>query len=154
MPTGAYIPHKQFALRMVTVHEKTRYKSKIAILDNAHLKVQTLCYFITKPDLPNGDKLTSVWVNAILFSAFCSSLFTLISSAETYFSQKNLKQLTASVVKKDPKTHKRLKENFLIRRNRTKCANFRGNPLFQATYNMKTGKQTIQLTLCQLDVGG
>ena len=31
--------------------------------------------------------------------------------------------------------HKRLKERFLIRRNRTKRANFRGNPLFQATYN-------------------
>ena len=30
----------------VTVHEKTRYKSKIAILHNAHLKVQTLCYFV------------------------------------------------------------------------------------------------------------
>ena len=25
---------------------------------------------------------------------------------------------------------------------------------FQATYNIKTGKQTIQLILCQLDVGG
>ena len=33
------------------------------------------------------------------------------------------------------KTHKRLKERFLIRRNRTKRANFRCNPLFQATYN-------------------
>ena len=44
----------------VTVHEKTRYKLKIAILDNAHLKVQTLCYFMLKPDLPNGDKITSV----------------------------------------------------------------------------------------------
>ena len=33
------------------------------------------------------------------------------------------------------KTHKRLKECFLIKLNRTKCANFRGNPLFQAIYN-------------------
>ena len=33
------------------------------------------------------------------------------------------------------KTHKRLKERFLIRRNRTKHANFRCNHLFQATYN-------------------
>ena len=33
------------------------------------------------------------------------------------------------------KTHKRLKERFLIRRNRTKRANFRCNHLFQATYN-------------------
>ena len=33
---------------------------------------------------------------------------------------------------------KRLKERFLIRRNRTKRANFRGSPLFQATYNNTT----------------
>ena len=45
---------------IVTVHEKTRYKSKIAILDNAHLKVQTLFYFTLKSDLLNGDKITSV----------------------------------------------------------------------------------------------
>ena len=44
----------------VTLHEKTRYKSKLAILDNAHLKMQTLCYFMLKSDLPNGDKITSV----------------------------------------------------------------------------------------------
>ena len=36
------------------------------------------------------------------------------------------------------KTHERLKERFLIRRNRTKRAHFRGNPLFQATYNNTT----------------
>ena len=40
----------------MTVHENTRYKSKIAILDNAHLKVQTLCYFMLKSDLLSGDK--------------------------------------------------------------------------------------------------
>ena len=44
----------------MSVHEKTRYKSEIAILDNAHLKVQTLCYFMLKSDLSNGDKSTSV----------------------------------------------------------------------------------------------
>ena len=33
------------------------------------------------------------------------------------------------------KTHKRSKEHFLIRRNRTKRANFRCNHLFRATYN-------------------
>ena len=44
----------------VTVHEKTRCKSKIAALDNAHLKVQTLCYFMLKSVWPNGDKITSV----------------------------------------------------------------------------------------------
>ena len=47
------------ALLYVTVHEKTRYKSKIAILDNAHFKVQTLCYFMLKSYLPNRDKITS-----------------------------------------------------------------------------------------------
>ena len=36
------------------------------------------------------------------------------------------------------KTHKRLKERFLIRRNRTKRENYRGKPLFQATYNNTT----------------
>ena len=30
----------------VTVREKTMYKSKIAVLNNAHLKMQTLCYFM------------------------------------------------------------------------------------------------------------
>ena len=34
------------------------------------------------------------------------------------------------------KTYKRLKERFLIGRNRTKRANFRGGPLFQATCNI------------------
>ena len=44
----------------VIVHEKTRYKSKIAVLDNASLKVQTLCCFMLKSVWPNGDKITSV----------------------------------------------------------------------------------------------
>ena len=41
----------------VTVHEKTKYESKIAILDNAHLKVQTLCYFLLKSDCQMEIKL-------------------------------------------------------------------------------------------------
>ena len=49
--------------------------------------------------------------------------------------KKNLKHswlpTSWSVLKKRSKTHKRLKERFLIRRNRTKCAKFRGKPLFQ-----------------------
>ena len=44
------------------------------------------------------------------------------------------------------KTHRRLKEHFLTGRNRTKRANFRGSPLFQATYSINTGKQTINST--------
>ena len=38
-------------------------------------------------------------------------------------------------------------------RNGTKRANFRGSPLFQATHNIKTEKQTFQIILCQLYVG-
>ena len=50
--------------------------------------------------------------------------------------------------------HKRLKERFLLGRNRTKRAHFRGSPLFQSAYNIKQNKHLIQLILCQLDVGG
>ena len=67
----------------MTVNEKTRSKSEIAILDNAHLKVQTLCYFMLKSDLSNRDKITSVRDNAVLFSACYSSRLILISSPET-----------------------------------------------------------------------
>ena len=52
--------------------------------------------------------------------------------------KKSETELTASVLKKRSKTHKRLKERFLIRRNRTKRSNFRGSPLFQATDNNTT----------------
>ena len=54
-------------------------------------------------------------------------------------------QYTTDYESKDPK-HTRLKEHFLIGRNRTKYANFWGSPLFQATCNIKTGKQTINST--------
>ena len=43
-------------------------------------------------------------------------------------------------------TQERLKEHFLMRQNRTKRANFQGCPLFQATCNKKTEKQTINST--------
>ena len=47
-----------------------------------------------------------------------------------------------------------VKERFLIWQNRTKCAHFRGSPLFQALFHIKTDKQTIySLSLCQLDAG-
>ena len=52
----------------------------------------------------------------------------------------------ASVLKKRSQTHKKLKECFLIGRNRTKCANFQESPPFQATYNIKTEKQPSILT--------
>ena len=44
------------------------------------------------------------------------------------------------------KTHKRLNERFFIGQNRTKHATFWGSPLFQASYNIKTEKQTINST--------
>ena len=76
----------------MTVHEKTSYKSKIAILGNAYLKVQILCYFMLKSNFPNGDKITSVSGNEVLLSACCSSLLILISSSETLFSPKRKKE--------------------------------------------------------------
>ena len=56
------------------------------------------------------------------------------------------------------KTRKRLKERFLIGRNITKRAHFRGSPLFffflllffQATYSKNRNKLLIQLILCQM----
>ena len=54
-------------------------------------------------------------------------------------------ELTASVLKKDPK-HTNLKERLFIGRNRKIRAKFRGNPLFQATYNTKTEKRAINST--------
>ena len=64
-----------------------------------------------------------------------------------------LTQFFKIIISLDPK-HKKLKKRFLIGRNRTKHAHFRGSPFFQAMYNIKTEKQAIQLILCQLDVGG
>ena len=53
---------------------------------------------------------------------------------------------TRCTLSKRSKTHKRLKERFLTGRNRSKRANVRGSPLFQATFNTKTEKQTINST--------
>ena len=61
--SGTSHPSEQtgiYPTKNVYVQEKTRYKSKIAILDNAYLKVQTLCYFMLKSDSLNGNKITSV----------------------------------------------------------------------------------------------
>ena len=54
------------------------------------------------------------------------------------------------------KTHKRLKERFLSRRNRTKRANFRGSPLFQARYNNKKTNSQFNLPCASWmrEVGG
>ena len=61
------------------------------------------------------------------------------------------------------RTYKRLKDRFLIERNRTKRAHFRGSPLFSSYVqhkNRRKNKQTeklkqlIQLILCHLDAGG
>ena len=53
------------------------------------------------------------------------------------------------------KTHKRLKERFLIRRNGTKHANFRCNNLFQATYNTTENSWTnLSLSVRCQEAGG
>ena len=49
----------------------------------------------------------------------------------TEFFLKSETELTAKFMKKRSKTYKRLKEHFVIGRNRTKRANFRGNPFFK-----------------------
>ena len=55
--------------------------------------------------------------------------------------KKNLKQSWLPAFwKKKSKTHKRLKERFLIRRNRTKRANFQGSHLSQATLEQTQDK--------------
>ena len=51
---------------------------------------------------------------------------------------------------KRSKTHKRLQERFVIRRNRTKRANFWVNPLFQATYNNTTENSQTNLSFGRL----
>ena len=76
------------------------------------------------------------------FSSSVRGLGMLVDTSSPEYKKKSETEFTASVLKKRSKTHKRLKERFLIGRNRTKCANFRGSPLFQATYNIKTEKQT------------
>ena len=56
---------------------------------------------------------------------------------------------------KRSKTHKRLKERFLIIRNRTKRANFRCNHLFQATHNTtENSKTNLSLSVGCQEAGG
>ena len=62
--------------QIVTVHEKSSYKSKTAILDNAHLTVQTLCYFMLKSDLPNRDKIICLRYCHFVFCAWFFSVNT------------------------------------------------------------------------------
>ena len=45
------------------------------------------------------------------------------------------------------------RECFLIEHNRTKCANFRGSPLFPSYVQHKKRKTNNWLSLCQFDVG-
>ena len=61
-----------------------------------------------------------------------------MSISHTHKQKKSETELTANVLKKRSKTHKRLKERFLVGPNRTKRANFRGSPLYHAMYNIKT----------------
>ena len=67
---------------IVTVHENTRYKMNIAILDNAHLKMQTLCYFVLKSDLPNEIKSHLFKIMQFCFLHAVLLFLILITSAE------------------------------------------------------------------------
>ena len=75
----------------------------------------------------------------------------------TFLQTGNLKksetELTASVLKRRSKTHKKLKERFLVGRNKTKRANFRRSPLFQATYNIKKKKAITSTYLVSFGSG-
>ena len=64
------------------------------------------------------------------------------SRAETAKDRAETAKDRAETAKDRPETLKILKERFLFGRNRTKRANFRGSPLFQATYNIKTEEKT------------
>ena len=93
------------------------------------------------------------WLLTVLCWVLSCFLTTLILSELSRTPKKKSEtELTAIVLKKRFKTLKILKERFFIGRNRTKRAHFRGSPLFQATYNRKTEKQTINTT-CLESVG-
>ena len=76
------------------------------------------------------------------FSHKMNALIALnVSQPMLHRRKKNLKQSwLAAFWKIRSKTHERLKERLLIRQNGIKRANFRGSPLFQATYNNKKQK--------------
>ena len=67
-------------------------------------------------------------------------------SVHRCFTSKHWNRIDCKHSGKRSKTHKRSKECFLIGQNRTKHAHFWGSHLFQATYNLKTEKQTINST--------
>ena len=105
-------------------------------------------------------------LNCVFFSAVCQNVLCMPSSD---FSLQSLilpllpdaiwqhRYLIHAHIVDRSKTHQRLKERFLIRRNRTKRANSRGNPLFQATYNttqQKTVKPTYLSSVCCQEAGG
>ena len=91
---------------------------------------------------------------------FLAVLLFLYSLLLLLLKKKSATELTASVLKKnkkkEPKHTRDEKDAFLIGRNRTKRANSRGSPLFQATYNIKTEEKTkINSTyLVSVNVGG
>ena len=64
-----------------------------------------------------------------------SILAQLCTAVHTHTQKKIWNRVDCKRSEKRSKTHKRLKERFLIRQNRTKRANFRCNHLFRATYN-------------------
>ena len=62
-------------------------------------------------------------------------------------------ELTADVLKKDPKQTRAERERILIGQNRTKCANFQGSPFSKLRTTLKQKKTNNSLSLCQLDAG-
>ena len=67
--------------------------------------------------------------------------------------QKSETELTASVLKKRSKTHKRLKRTLFNRTKQDKTCNFRGSPLFLSYIQHKKVKTLSSLRLCQFEAG-
>ena len=72
---------------------------------------------------------------------------------QKFLAQKNLKQSWLPAFWKKIQNTQEIKRMLFIWTKQDKMPNFWESPLFQATYNIKTEKQLIQLILCHLDVG-
>ena len=98
-------------------------------------RVNFVCWLLFGVRSPFGEVFVPGHVRRILTLDSWNILFFLNSIIEIWHS--NMTCVDLAYVWKS-KTHKRLKECFSTGRNRTKRGNFQGNPLFQATYNIKT----------------
>ena len=98
-------------------------------LQDSNSPLETICSISQRSAISSPELKTTECLNQQTFRSSKRSCTAFIAA------KKSETELTASVLKKDPK---RLKERFLIRRKRTRRANLRGKPLFQATYNSTT----------------